>query len=81
MPCLETGNTTSMKSCLGMLILFLFLTIVVGGGALIWYLSYTAGFSRTGTMLPPAETRPPQAHPVSPPVVIPVKPPVAVPVR
>ena len=38
-----------MKSCLGILIVFTTLVAVLGGGALIWYLSTTAEFSRKGT--------------------------------
>jgi hypothetical protein len=49
-----------MKSCLGLLFTLLVFTIVIGGGALIWYLSDTAEFSRkgpppaAGTVKPPA---------------------------
>ena len=62
-----------MKSCLGILIVFTTLVAVLGGGALIWYLSTTAEFSRKGTaettVLPPKApiTVPktvPKAHPV-----------------
>ena len=35
-----------MKSCLGLLFTLLVFTIVVGGGALIWYLGHSAEFSR-----------------------------------
>jgi hypothetical protein len=35
-----------MKSCLGILIVFFTFVVVVGGGALIWYLSNTSEFSR-----------------------------------
>ena len=35
-----------MKSFLGMLFTLLVLTAVIGGGALLWYLSKTAEFSR-----------------------------------
>lgn len=35
-----------MKSCLGILITFTTLVAVLGGGALIWYLSSTAEISR-----------------------------------
>ncbi len=35
-----------MKSCLGLLFVILVFTVVVGGGALIWYLSNSAEFSR-----------------------------------
>jgi len=38
-----------MKSCLGILIVFTTLIAVLGGGALIWYLSSTAEFSRKAT--------------------------------
>ena len=39
-----------MKSCLGILIVFFSFVAVVGGGALVWYLSSTAEFSRTGVV-------------------------------
>jgi len=35
-----------MKSCLGILLVFFTFVSVIGGGALIWYLSKTAEFSR-----------------------------------
>ena len=35
-----------MKSCLGILLVFFTFVSVIGGGALIWYLSNTAEFSR-----------------------------------
>lgn len=38
-----------MKSCLGLLFVLIALTVVFGGGALIWYLSDTAEFSRQDT--------------------------------
>jgi flagellar basal body-associated protein FliL len=70
-----------MKSCLGLLIILLVFTLVVGGGALIWHLSSTAEFSRkTGTAATSSAT-PPKAIPVSPPRAVPVAPPKAVPVR
>jgi hypothetical protein len=62
-----------MKSCLGVLIVFFTLVAVVGGGALIWYLSTTSEFSRKGqaetTVLPPKAPVPvpktvPKAQPV-----------------
>jgi flagellar basal body-associated protein FliL len=56
-----------MKSCLGILIVFLTFVAVVGGGALIWYLSSTAEFSRKE-----ASTAPPKATPV-PPRAVPVR--------
>lgn len=37
-----------MKSCLGILLVFFTFVAVLGGGALIWYLSNTAEFSRKG---------------------------------
>jgi hypothetical protein len=49
-----------MKSCLGVLLVFTTLVAVLGGGALIWYLSSTAEFSRTGTN-PDAAVLPPKA--------------------
>jgi hypothetical protein len=46
---LDKGSiTSSMKSCFGLLVTFLVFTVVVGGGALVWYLSDTAEFSRNG---------------------------------
>ena len=36
-----------MKSCLGLLFTVAVFTLVIGGGALIWYLSYSVEFSRT----------------------------------
>lgn len=38
-----------MKSCFGTLLVLLVFALVVGGGALLWYLSATAEFSRTAT--------------------------------
>jgi hypothetical protein len=35
-----------MKSCLGMLLALLLLVCVIGGGALLWYLSRTSEFTR-----------------------------------
>jgi hypothetical protein len=37
-----------MKSCLAILLAFFSFIAVIGGGALIWYLSSTAEFSRSG---------------------------------
>lgn len=55
-----------MKSCLGLLFTLLVFVLVVGGGALIWYLSSTAEFTRNTT--PPATSAaPPKASPVRPP--------------
>lgn len=69
-----------MKSCLGLLITLLVFTLVVGGGALIWYLSNTAEFSRTdakpATGAVSSTGNPPKAIPV-----IPDKTPKAKPVR
>ena len=59
-----------MKSCLGMFVTLLVFTLVVGGGALIWYLSDTAEFSRS------TDGAPPKAIPVTP-----GNPPKATPVR
>lgn len=36
-----------MKSCLGLIFVLLILIAVVGGGALLWYLSHTTEFSRS----------------------------------
>ncbi len=51
-----------MKSCLGVLIALFVFVAVIGGGALIWYLSDTAEFSRTGGAAD--TTPPPRAIPV-----------------
>jgi hypothetical protein len=58
---LERGNKPPVKSCLGLLFTLLVFAIVVGGGAVIWYLSDTAEFSRTGNG---AGAAPPKARPV-----------------
>ena len=58
-----------MKSCLGILLIFFTCIAVLGGGALIWYLSYTTEFSRKG------------AAPAKASVPIPERVPKAVPVR
>lgn len=59
-----------MKSCLGILIVFTTLVAVLGGGALIWYLSSTAEFSRTDTAAtaPKAAVEIPKAVPKARPV-------------
>lgn len=36
-----------MRSCFGLLIVIFAFTLVIGGGGLIYFLSYTAEFSRT----------------------------------
>jgi hypothetical protein len=54
-----------MKSFVGMLFTLLVFTLVVGGAALIWYLSDTAEFSRVESKPVPRET-PPEARRVSP---------------
>lgn len=56
-----------MKSCLGLLAVLTVFIVVVGGGALIWYLSETAEFSRkdavgTETAAPPKAI--PRAEPL-----------------
>ena len=51
-----------MKSCLGILIIFFTFVAVVGGGALIWYLSSTSEFSRKAAA--PAAPVIPKAVPV-----------------
>jgi hypothetical protein len=38
-----------MKSCLGIIIAFVIFVAVIGGGALLWYLSDTTEFSRKQT--------------------------------
>ena len=58
-----------MKSCLGLLAVLTVFIVVIGGGALIWYLSETAEFSRkeaTGveTASPPRAI--PRAEPMRP---------------
>ncbi len=52
-----------MKSCLGLLFALFLFVAVIGGGAMIWYLSSTAEFSRTAV---PAKNTPPVAIPVRP---------------
>jgi cytoskeletal protein RodZ len=52
-----------MKSCLGLIFALSLFVVVVGGGAFIWYLSYSAEFSRAGS-----SSNPPKAIPVTPPV-------------
>ncbi|MBC8126393.1 MAG: hypothetical protein H8M99_04500 [Gloeobacteraceae cyanobacterium ES-bin-144] len=58
-----------MKSCFGLLFILAVFTVILGGGALIWYLSDTAEFSRASTSARPAATpgQPPVATPVRPP--------------
>jgi hypothetical protein len=51
-----------MKSCFGLLVVLLVFTLVIGGGGLIWYLSYSAEFSRNDAppaaiVVPPAGSR------------------------
>jgi hypothetical protein len=47
-----------MKSCLGILIVFFTFVAVVGGGALIYYLSTTSEFSRKSPLASPAPATP-----------------------
>ena len=71
-----------MKSCLGLLIALLVFILVIGGGALIWYLSDTATFTRTNApAAAPAKNAPPVAIPVRPAPGSHNKPPVAIPAR
>jgi flagellar basal body-associated protein FliL len=49
----EIASKPHMKSCLGMLLILSTFVLVVGGGAAIWYLSYSAEFSRKDAVLPP----------------------------
>ncbi|MEO7098190.1 MAG: hypothetical protein ABI162_02430 [Luteolibacter sp.] len=56
-----------MKSCLGLLFALLIFVAVIGGGALIWYLSTTAEFSRTAvSSAANGKNAPPAAIPVHP---------------
>jgi len=55
----ENRYSVGMKSCFGMLLALVLFILVIGGGGLIWYLSETAEFSRTGE-------NPPVAVPVDP---------------
>lgn len=50
-----------MKSCLGILLVFFTLVAVIGGGALIWYLSNTAEWSRKGAGTGTTTDFPPKA--------------------
>jgi hypothetical protein len=59
-----------MKSCLGFLLVMLVLAAVFGSGALIWYLSTTAEFTRKGADASPAVSQT-HARPVNPPLVTP----------
>lgn len=43
-----------MRSCLGVLIVFFTFVGIIGGGALIWYLSTSAEFSRKPSASAPA---------------------------
>lgn len=61
-----------MKSCLSLLFILLVLTVVVGTGGLLFYLSYTAEFSRKDKA-PQANTAP-AAAPRSIPVPAPTPP-------
>lgn len=45
----ETRHAVPMKSCLGMIIAMLAVATVIGGGGVLWYLSYSAQFSRVET--------------------------------
>jgi|GEM_PF-973488 len=66
-----------MKSCLGLLFALFLFVAVIGGGAMIWYLSSFAEFSRTASPASaPGRNAPPVAIPVHPAV-----PPRAKPVR
>lgn len=49
----EKASKPFMKSCLGTLLIMLVFIAVVGTGALIWYLSYSAEFSRKDAAPPP----------------------------
>lgn len=60
-----------MKSCLGILLVFFSFVAVIGGAAMIWYLSNTSEFSRKdlpGTAAPKAAVPIPQATPKALPV-------------
>lgn len=73
-----------MKSCLGLLITLFIFVSVIGGGALIWYLSTTAEFTRTDHAAAGSakkSTAPPVAIPVREAAPARNKPPVAIPVR
>ena len=61
-----------MKSCLGLLFALFLFVAVIGGGALIWYLSDTAEFTRPST--PGASASAPGAPPKAFPMAIPVRP-------
>lgn len=50
-----------MKSCLGILLVLFTLVAVIGGGALIWYLSNTAEFTRKGAGAATPSGSPPKA--------------------
>ncbi|MGL4401930.1 MAG: hypothetical protein ACRCXD_18875 [Luteolibacter sp.] len=56
-----------MKSCLGIILVFVTLVSVLGGGAFLWYISSTSEFSRAddaGKNPPKATIVAPKAAPV-----------------
>ncbi len=66
-----------MKSCLGLLFALLVFVAVIGGGALIWYLSRSSEFSRpAATAAAAGKNAPPVAIPVRPAAPAPAKKPV-----
>ncbi len=65
-----------MKSCLGTLLLMLVIIALVGGGALIWYLSNNSEFTRTdgsASAVPSAPAKPIVPVPNPKPRVVPVR--------
>ena len=70
-----------MKSCLGLMLSLMIFVLVLGGGALIWYLSQSAEFTRKAEGSAASTAMPPRAVPVRPAAAAPVRPPVAVPAR
>lgn len=55
-----------MKSCLGILLVTLVCVAVVGGGALIWYMSGTSEFTRKSP--PPPKEKPKSEVPAPTPL-------------
>jgi hypothetical protein len=55
---MDPHDDSRMKSCLGILLAFFTIVVLLGGGVFIWYLSYSTEFSRAGTQAKPAQSTP-----------------------
>ena len=60
------GLNPPMKFFLGSIFTLLVFTVVIGGGALIWYLSETTEVSRNEAMPATPNAMPPQTAPIPP---------------